>query len=697
MATESNKRTEILKFEVEQEDAIAQLEKYKKSIISTKEEQKTLNKALKDGDITIDEYASDTVRLEQILRKSQRAYTDLTKEVTGTKTGMDKLIDSNNKLAESIKSQNGFLTSFSENVKFGGQSMSDLTSTITSFLTPATAAAGAVTALSSLYVSSAAGARDLASAQTQLSTSITTVSNSLADLLGADGKGGGLLSRLAFEFNTSVFGISAAVDGLVAATAKNTLRELELAELESKRFAKVQLDLAEVQRRIRDDQNKSDEERMQAAETVSVFINNREKALVEAQEKKLAQLQVLLALDKNNLDLQKEIKLVQFEISDIEEDSQGKRTEALNGILALEKEYTDEKQKQLEAARKQKEADEKMIKEYIKQVRLKDDVEQSFIKAREKAERDSYIKRITDVREFNNELLDANKAFNEKYLADQKVFRRRDAEDAIKTEEAIQLYKEKTFNIYANFATQGARLADTVRKDNKASALVQIGIDTALAISSLVKASQQNPANGPTGGLAGAAQFAAGILQISANIKQAESILGASSSNSISTTTYTGAGGQQFTIQNGKAVPVGEQRFNTKTFLLGEDRKLTFQDLGIQAQLRRGRNLLRTLFADGGYTGDGGKYEPAGIVHKGEVVWSQADVSAVGGPQVANALRPTAQYADGGIVTQAQTSSIDSNVALLSALQSMPAPVLDIREFYRESNKVAYKEDITSL
>ncbi|WP_049043689.1 hypothetical protein, partial [Acinetobacter baumannii] len=28
-------------------------------------------------------------------------------------------------------------------------------------------------------------------------------------------------------------------------------------------------------------------------------------------------------------------------------------------------------------------------------------------------------------------------------------------------------------------------------------------------------------------------------------------------------------------------------------------------------------------FADGGYTGSGGKYQPAGIVHKGEVVWSQ--------------------------------------------------------------------------
>lgn len=54
--------------------------------------------------------------------------------------------------------------------------------------------------------------------------------------------------------------------------------------------------------------------------------------------------------------------------------------------------------------------------------------------------------------------------------------------------------------------------------------------------------------------------------------------------------------------------------------------------------------------SEGGYTGAGGKYEPAGIVHRGEVVWSQADVKAVGGPKMANAMRPTAGYANGGIV-----------------------------------------------
>lgn len=61
-------------------------------------------------------------------------------------------------------------------------------------------------------------------------------------------------------------------------------------------------------------------------------------------------------------------------------------------------------------------------------------------------------------------------------------------------------------------------------------------------------------------------------------------------------------------------------------------------------------SILSNGKSDGGYTGPGGKYEPAGIVHRGEVVWSQADVKAVGGPKRANAMRPTAGYANGGIV-----------------------------------------------
>lgn len=58
-----------------------------------------------------------------------------------------------------------------------------------------------------------------------------------------------------------------------------------------------------------------------------------------------------------------------------------------------------------------------------------------------------------------------------------------------------------------------------------------------------------------------------------------------------------------------------------------------------------------TVFADGGYTGPGAKWQPAGVVHKGEVVWSQADVARWGGHGIVDALRQGAPgYADGGPV-----------------------------------------------
>lgn len=62
--------------------------------------------------------------------------------------------------------------------------------------------------------------------------------------------------------------------------------------------------------------------------------------------------------------------------------------------------------------------------------------------------------------------------------------------------------------------------------------------------------------------------------------------------------------------------------------------------------------ILKLLgFSGGGYTGDGGKYEPAGVVHKGEVVFSQSDVSRHGGVAVVEAMRRGVRsYADGGVV-----------------------------------------------
>lgn len=57
-------------------------------------------------------------------------------------------------------------------------------------------------------------------------------------------------------------------------------------------------------------------------------------------------------------------------------------------------------------------------------------------------------------------------------------------------------------------------------------------------------------------------------------------------------------------------------------------------------------------YAVGGYTGPGGKYEAAGVVHRGEVVFSQDDIARLGGVRAVEAIRTgeIPGYAQGGTV-----------------------------------------------
>lgn len=56
-------------------------------------------------------------------------------------------------------------------------------------------------------------------------------------------------------------------------------------------------------------------------------------------------------------------------------------------------------------------------------------------------------------------------------------------------------------------------------------------------------------------------------------------------------------------------------------------------------------------FATGGYTGDGAVHQPAGVVHKGEVVFSQSDVARAGGVAAVEGMRRGLKgYAAGGVV-----------------------------------------------
>lgn len=56
-------------------------------------------------------------------------------------------------------------------------------------------------------------------------------------------------------------------------------------------------------------------------------------------------------------------------------------------------------------------------------------------------------------------------------------------------------------------------------------------------------------------------------------------------------------------------------------------------------------------WSNGGFTGYGGKNDPAGIVHRGEVVWSQSDIARAGGVGVVEGMRRGFRgYEGGGVV-----------------------------------------------
>jgi tape measure domain-containing protein len=81
-------------------------------------------------------------------------------------------------------------------------------------------------------------------------------------------------------------------------------------------------------------------------------------------------------------------------------------------------------------------------------------------------------------------------------------------------------------------------------------------------------------------------------------------------------------------------------------------------------------------FATGGYTGPGGKYEPAGVVHRGEVVWSQEDIRRAGGVGVVEAMRlGKPGFYDGGVVDMAPVRARQQQPAIPAGDASSAAPL----------------------
>lgn len=101
-------------------------------------------------------------------------------------------------------------------------------------------------------------------------------------------------------------------------------------------------------------------------------------------------------------------------------------------------------------------------------------------------------------------------------------------------------------------------------------------------------------------------------------------------------------------------------------------------------------------FYDGGYTGDGGKYVAAGIVHKGEVVWSQDDIARWGGVANVEAMRlgrSLGGYSNGGIVGSSSTRSFPN----IDFSSSQSAPTVNIHALPGQTADVEWNDGVLEV
>jgi len=127
--------------------------------------------------------------------------------------------------------------------------------------------------------------------------------------------------------------------------------------------------------------------------------------------------------------------------------------------------------------------------------------------------------------ELEETYLEKTKELKDKYSEEEKNRAEQETATAVANINAQQQARDMLINDIG----KGLDMLTFFMKDNekkqKASALVQIATDTALAISSLVAQSQANALNGVTMGVAGAIQFANGIIQITTNMAKAKQLL----------------------------------------------------------------------------------------------------------------------------------------------------------------------------
>jgi hypothetical protein len=235
----------------------------------------------------------------------------------------------------------------------------------------------------------------------------------------------------------------------------------------------------------------------------------------------------------------------------------------------LEAEHTKSKEDELKKNQEKRDADAKARAEQALKERMR--LDQLALKQREQDAKNEIelVETITEEERIASEKEEERKrqdtAFNiawslEQYQTEQRN-KKRIAEQSLADQKVIEDARlsimRDSYLVINNLGelAVGQQFKNTAV--GKTLALTQIAIDTAMAISSLTKNSQANPANAVTGGISGIAQFASGMVQITGNMLKAKSILNGGGNVS------TGGGGASGSAMGGGGMSSQPPRLDT--------------------------------------------------------------------------------------------------------------------------------------
>lgn len=629
--------TVLLNFEVDQKAAERQLLKVEGIILDNKKAQQDLTKAYKAGNITQQEYVEENLRLQQNLAKETKirntlinvvkaetgsinadraALASLTAQRNATNKSTDEGIKKFNELNKKIKE-------LTESLKAGEQAGGDfrrnvgnypaaagkasvaskelngmLEGSVSKFAGVAGGIGLATTALGALfkaYTGSAAGARDLENAQIQLSYAYQIVGKELTEYINGQEDSIGILEGASIAILTRYLPAIYAQSEAYAAAAK-TLKDLEISRAFAAGDAKNDERRAEIWRRIRDDEKQSLDDRIAASSQIDgILETSKQRSIIILQAQVDAIKRSTVQYDRNR-EAQLQVAQLTAEIADKEEEVTGKLTENVTARRTL-----------IELRRQELELLAFEIQEANKpQVNLVNTSTGSQLSdpaiAASKARQEQFVDELKTV------------DFTEKQKQE---YYRQSLTQKVAQDEVIYNSSRQLFSSLTGLAEEGSR-------EQKALALLNIGINTAEALASGIASSQDIPYPGNL------AAMASTIATILGNIAAA------------------------------------------KQYIDG--------------------------FAEGGYTGPGKKHDVAGVVHAGEYVTPKRVVESPSAQPHLRALeRMRNGYADGGFVTNQNTSGAQQALIMANALKNLPTPVISVKEVTQVQNRIRVKENVSRL